>query len=235
MQLQVAPTTRAVYTSGLLYCPQKSSSMACVLGRLNEPAAQEQENATPGRAHNRNRQSTFILGSFFIYYLRFTKLTVLRGKVTSNPIICERMLAMQLATQLCESVSIPNQLWIYFPPRNRSPIINIKVMARNRWLELKLPVHMCSCYDKVNIKVMARNRWLELKLPVHMCSCYDKVFRCCWLLVSVSDPKPTSAWNAFSITRGKKRLACYTGSDIRAGWGLGTRLPVICPDLLLSQ
>ena len=36
-------------------------------------------------------------------------------------------------------------------------------------------------------------------------------------LVSVPDPKPTPVWIAFSIVH-------YTGSDICAGWGLGTRL-----------
>ena len=38
-------------------------------------------------------------------------------------------------------------------------------------------------------------------------------------LVSVPDSKPTPARITFSIV-------CYTGSDIRAGWGLGTRLPI---------
>ena len=70
MQLQVAPTTRAVYTSELLYSEQKTSLMACVLGRENETSEQEQENATLGRAHNRNRQSTFISYTISITYSR---------------------------------------------------------------------------------------------------------------------------------------------------------------------
>ena len=39
-------------------------------------------------------------------------------------------------------------------------------------------------------------------------------------LVSDADLKPTPAWNAFNTM-------CYTGSDIRTGWGLGTRLKAI--------
>jgi len=60
MQLHFAPTTVAMYTSRL-YCEQKSFSMACILGRLNDPGTQEQDNAMLGSANSNNRQSTFIL------------------------------------------------------------------------------------------------------------------------------------------------------------------------------
>ena len=99
MQLQVAPTTRAVYTSELLYSEQKTSLMACVLERENEPSEQEQENATLGRAHNRNRQSTYHFVHDFYHVFTITALGAMNAQssivymYTSSFMTCHSYLA----------------------------------------------------------------------------------------------------------------------------------------------
>ena len=81
MHVQVAPTTRAVYTSELLYFEQKLFSMVFFLDSI---CPHKQENTTLGRAHTSSKDSVFIFSGHLCTYVR----TYVYHCVTSVPQAC---------------------------------------------------------------------------------------------------------------------------------------------------